>query len=395
MKTDCYPLLVAGAGVAGCCAAIAAARQGVRTLLVETGQFPGGVARTALIQHICGLYLNSDGPPEETMNSGLCREIEQMVMEREPGTRPIRMGRVYLLPCSGERLARLLHSLVLAEPHITMLTGSSVAGAEMEADLLKRVVVESPDGRRVINVSAAIDCTGDASLASLAGAELLESPPEERQLAGFSASVSGVSVDETLSIKVPYFCARWVEQGLLPAAMRFTTFTPSHIPGEGVLKSSVDCCGAPESRETARHDMERLLELLRKEMSQFVSAVAEAISPAVAEREGGRVAGEYILQRDDLLSARKFDDGVVKGAWPMEFWDRQRGPQYQYPPRGEYYEIPLRCLKARGIANLLIAGRCISASSDAIASTRVTGICMALGEQAGIAAAGYLERAIW
>jgi hypothetical protein len=88
-----------------------------------------------------------------------------------------------------------------------------------------------------------------------------------------------------------------------------------------------------------------------------------------------------------VLLARKFSDGIVKNAWPIELWYRLKGTVYKYVPRGDYYEIPLRCLMVRNIANLLTAGRCISVTHEALGSTRVMGACMALGDQAGKAAA--------
>ena len=99
--------------------------------------------------------------------------------------------------------------------------------------------------------------------------------------------------------------------------------------------------------------------------------------------------GYYQLTVEDILSARIFPDGVVKNAWPVELWDQDRGTVYRYLPEGSCHEIPFRCLTVRGITNLLTAGRCISVTREALGSTRVMGICLALGEQAGKAAAHY------
>jgi hypothetical protein len=103
------------------------------------------------------------------------------------------------------------------------------------------------------------------------------------------------------------------------------------------------------------------------------------------------VLGDYVLTKEDVLSARKFPDGGVKNAWPVELWDRAKGTVYRYVPRGEYYEIPFRCQTVKGVPNLLTAGRCISVTHEALGSTRVMGTCMALGEQAGKAAAYYVK----
>jgi hypothetical protein len=111
------------------------------------------------------------------------------------------------------------------------------------------------------------------------------------------------------------------------------------------------------------------------------------MSPGVVDREGPRIRGEYTLTADDVLNGRKFPDGVVKNAWPIELWDQERGPSYQYLEPGDYHEIPLRCLEVRGISNCWCAGRCISATHEALGSTRVIGTCISLGEEAGRQAA--------
>lgn len=73
------------------------------------------------------------------------------------------------------------------------------------------------------------------------------------------------------------------------------------------------------------------------------------MSSGISEREGLRMTGEYTLTEEDVLSGRKFHDGVVKSAWPVELWDQKKGPSYRYLDESAYYEIPLRCLKSRNI----------------------------------------------
>jgi hypothetical protein len=118
------------------------------------------------------------------------------------------------------------------------------------------------------------------------------------------------------------------------------------------------------------------------------------MSPRVLDREGPRVRGGYALTADDVLRARKFRDGVVKNAWPIELWDQTKGPQLEYLEPGEHYEVPLRCLEPEGLENCWSAGRCISATREALGSTRVAGTCISLGDQAGRAAAAALDSPI-
>jgi len=105
-------------------------------------------------------------------------------------------------------------------------------------------------------------------------------------------------------------------------------------------------------------------------------------------REGRRVIGRYRLTREDVLVGRKFEDGVARASWPIELWEEgQLGASFEYLPDGETYDIPLRCLHARDVENLFVAGRCLSASHEALGSARVIGTCLATGAAAGRAAA--------
>ena len=106
-------------------------------------------------------------------------------------------------------------------------------------------------------------------------------------------------------------------------------------------------------------------------------------APGPLARDGARLLGQYTLTAQDVLEARKFPDPAARSAWPVEFWDPETGPRYRYLPDGEFYEIPRRCLASERIANLFAAGGCISAETLALASVRVMGTCIALGEAAG------------
>jgi hypothetical protein len=111
----------------------------------------------------------------------------------------------------------------------------------------------------------------------------------------------------------------------------------------------------------------------------------------ITERQGQAVLGHYILKADDVVSAKKFPDGVVNSSWPIEFWSKDRGPEYSYIS-GDYYQIPERALCSIRYENLFCSGRCISADSRALASCRVMGTAIATGEQAGALAAKYLNK---
>lgn len=392
MKERSCELLIAGGGVAGVCAAVAAARSGVRTLLVERQRYLGGTGYAGMLHHLCGLYLNGDGIPEETLNHGLTSEIAGLLRACAPQKTVQKIGQVYVLPYAANDLHEVLTAAVENEKELTVLRNATVTGVEAADGIIRSVTVDAPAGTGTIAATMFIDCTGNGDVSAMAGADFELSPVNERQLAGFSIRVSGLADDDgTLSIKVPYYCARGVEQGILPPAVRFSTFNPGDSSGEGLIKMSVDGVDTLDRDERALENAQTMMAHLGQVLPAFRDARISGTSLKVMEREGRRIIGDYMLTEEDILAARKFPDAIAKNAWPIELWDRSRGTIYKYVPQGDYYEIPFRCIIVKGMTNLLTAGRCISVSHAALGSTRVMGTCMALGEQAGSAAAYFVR----
>lgn len=393
MKRISCELLVAGGGVAGCSAAIAAARSGIHTLLAERREYLGGTGFAGMLQHICGLYLNGDSIPAETLNGGLTHEIVELLKEKAPRKSVRKIGHVYVLPYAANSLREVLGSLIKAETNATLLRNSTAIGVEVCSGNIRSVTVEALGITQGIAATMVLDCTGNGDIAAMSGAEFELAPVTDRQLAGFSIRVGGLKNDDTaLSLKVPYYCAQAVARKILRPYMQFTTFSYGDTPDEGLIKMSFDGEDTPDRDERAFRDSDALLAYLGQVIPAFREARIMDMPLKVLDREGRRIIGDYMLTEEDVLSARKFPDALVKNAWPIELWDRKKGTIYKYAPQGDYYEIPFRCITVKGITNLLTAGRCISVSREALGSTRVMGACMALGEQAGKAAAHYIRK---
>jgi glycine/D-amino acid oxidase-like deaminating enzyme len=392
MKRVSTDLLVAGGGVAGTLAAVAAARSGVRTLLVEREAGLGGTGHAGLLRQVCGLYLNGEAYPSDTLNGGITREVAAFLGSGTPG-KIRKIGRVHVLPCAGGVLRKALAALCDAEKMLTVRCGSAVASVETEGGrTVRSATVEGTGDRVAVAAQAFVDCTGTGEVAVLAGAGYALSPENERQMAGFVIRLTGLSdPDGTLPFKVPYLCARAAQRGLLPPLLRWTVYSPGDASGEGYCKLSVVGEDGPERDEKASKEGEALVAFLKASLPAFREAVVADTSRKALDREGRRILGMYTLTEDDVLSARKFPDGIAGCAWPIELWDRAKGTVYAYVPDGEHYEIPFRCLAVKGFTNLLAAGRCLSATRAAQGSARVMGTCMALGERAGLAAAHYVR----
>jgi hypothetical protein len=391
MLTSC-DVLVAGGGVAGVAAAVAAARRGARTVLAEKDGFLGGTGYAGLLQHICGLYAGDDALPRETLNQGICREIEQALLGKSPERKIKKIGKVWVLPYRREDLLSVLADLCAKEKNLEVYQDTAVASAESRDNGISSVRLKRPGSEYSLIPGMVIDCTGDAAVAAMAGAEARMASYDERQMAGYVMLIAGLQAyDETLSLKVPYQLARAVQRGILGPSARFTVFSPGDSPGEGYCKMSIEGEASPGRNERARTEATAIHKYLASVLPEFGDSSLSNTSLRVMDREGRRIAGEYTLTEQDALSSRKFEDGVVRNAWPIEIWDRSRGTIYKYVANSGYYEIPFRCLRVKGVHNMLAAGRCISVSHEALGSPRVMGTCMALGDAAGRAGAFWVK----
>lgn len=385
-------VLVAGGGVSGVAAAVASARSGCRVVLIEKEKALGGAGTRGMLRTICGLYLNGAEEPAETLNRGIVREIVSRLRALAPHRTVAKVGKVFVLPCSSDDLGQVLESLCRQEPNLVVSPGTTGVSVASGSGRITDVIATHGGNLQSIRPRAMIDCTGSGDAAVLAGAEFDLASPEDIQMAGYTVRVRGIrDRKESLAIKVPYVLAGAVKDRELPPNMRYTTFGMGDAPDEGYLKFSAEGADSAEREQRAQEDAEKAFRILADRLPAFREASIAGTSQGVLDREGRRIRGEYVLTEEDVLSARKFPDGVVKNAWPIELWDRHKGPVYKYVPDGDYYEIPLRCLIVKGFSNLLAAGRCISVTHEALGSTRVMGACMALGDVAGHAAAALVK----
>lgn len=383
-------VLVAGGGVAGVAAAVAAARGGCRTILIEKSPVLGGIGVRGRLRTICGLYMSGAHEPTGTLNEGIVREIVAALRRLSPERTIERIGKVFVLPYATGDFEEALRTLCRNEQNLTVLLGIEAVAVDGASGRIIEISVERNGERQNMRPKAIIDCTGNGDVAVLAGAESDLALPDERQMAGYLVRLRGLQGgDEMLALKVPYVLAVAVKKAELSHAMRYTSFTRGDEPDEGFLKFSVDGADSPDREHRAKESAVKAVRVLAERLPSFQHASLVETS-GVLDREARRIRGEYCLTEDDVLCARKFSDGVVKNSWPIELWGRSAGTIYRYVPPDDYYEVPFRCLRVKGFENLLVAGRCISVTHEALGSTRVMGACMALGDAAGRAAAALV-----
>ncbi|MCU0858857.1 MAG: FAD-dependent oxidoreductase [Pontiellaceae bacterium] len=376
-----YDVMIAGAGAGGVPAAVAAARRGAKTLLLETGAAPGGTMTAGLGFPVCGLFENEVSRPPRLLNGGLSEEFFNAVCEadRDP---VVTMGRVYVCRCSAA-LFRSIFERWLDHKNLTFIPRITGLEAETSGGKIGPLRFRTSDGvQQTVFPKQVIDCTGQGAVIRQSGAARIE--PAKLPLAGFAVRLCGIGPDLLLSVKVPYQLRKAVEAGALPDWCRFTFFSPGHPDGrEAVCKFSPPAAFTTDETFAV---VQRALAVLRAEIPAFQTLEIIECSPAVLQREGVRLKGRYVLTGDDVRAARTFGDAAARGAWPMEYWDAGNGPQYTFVETGPFYEIPLRALRSETFQNLWAAGRALSADSAALSSVRVIGTAMAAGEACGRAA---------
>jgi hypothetical protein len=397
-----FDIVVAGGGSAGLAAAVAAARSGAETLLIERGGLLGGMGASAFVHTICGLYQLRKEPEAIFANDGFSREFACRLIERGGAAGPIRMGRVDVLPHDPVHFAALADEFVAATPRLRTWLHTELIGATRAGNHLESAEVVCRGRRKVVESGAWIDATGDAVLTVLADASYDQVSAERLQRPAYIVLLRGCAhslFSDDGRLKLAHALAGAVRSGELPPSALGAAFRPGSAADQVFL--TIDLAGGgldgaswdplspdclAEVEMTGRRTALAIVGHFQSKMTDLSACRVAAWPARAGVRESGRIAGVYELSGGDILRGREFDDGVVTVAWPLEFREKPVGPRWQFPREGQPARVPLRCLRHRDVVNLWAAGRCLSASHEAQASIRVIGTCLATGEAAGLAA---------
>jgi hypothetical protein len=395
-----YDVVVVGGGAAGLAAAVTAADRGARTALVARHGFLGGMATAGMVGTICGHYRTSASGPPEPLNEGFAETFARRLMTAPGCGTPIRRGRTYVLPYTPFAFACLADDLASSAPHLDVYLHAYLVRVEARDRHIETLCVATSEQSLELRARTVVDTSGDAVVAWHAGAATETAPRAEQQLPSLVFVLQDVD-SEALGAGARVAVLRALmtaeQEGLLPKGASNLTLGPSRQPGEVICKLTLSgITEEPAGRDflttaeqEGRKRVRAVTEFLRTR-APFARAFLSHTAPQIGVRESRRVIGRYRLTREDVLTGRKFEDGVARAGWPIELWENGRlGASYEYLDDGETYDIPLRCLQAREVDNLFVAGRCMSASHEALGSARVIGTCLAMGEAAGIAAARH------
>jgi hypothetical protein len=414
-------VLVVGGGPAGLGAAIGAADAGARVILAERYGFLGGNATAALVMPLMSFHTNkedrraeprpgtrllpTDHGPGDPIIAGVLKRMLERLVHVGGAIRPS-LDTGYVVPFDPEWF-KLVALEMLDEAGVEFLLHSFASGVLGE----KRVegaVFETKSGPVAVRAKVVVDCTGDADLAVQAGAP-------------FEVGRSdGLAQPMTLMFRMGDFRKDVFEQyvaqhpdqwrgvhGLWDLVGKATRAGHLQLPREDILffatphehEVSVnstrvtrvlgtDVWDLSYAESESRRQMAQIAEFLRRYVPGFEKAYAVQSGINIGVRETRRILGEYQLNAADVLNARKFDDAIARGAYPVDIHNPAgSGTVLKRLPPGEAYDIPLRCLLPQSTDGLIVAGRCMSGTHEAHSSYRVMPIVMATGQAAGVCAA--------
>jgi len=413
-----WDVIVLGGGVSGCMAAIASARQGARTLLVEQYGFLGGSLTNAGVGPMMTFHAGSrqvvTGIPQELVDrmcalGGCIGHIEDTTGYASSVT-----------PFDGEIMKLALDQLT-AESGVKVLFHAHLVGAEKQDGTLTAVQVQTRGGRLELKGRVFVDATGDGALSAAAGAQVRQG----RDLDGFcqpmttNMKVRGVDIaalkaeirrePENFNIRdldaldrAPRLSAAGFyrqfnaakQRGELSTAREDVLLFETVAPGEVIVNTTrvvllnpTDPWDLSAAEQQGRRQAHELMRFFRKHCAGFAQAELVSTGVQIGVRESRRVMGEYLLTAEDLLSSQYFADTVALGGYPIDIHNPTgEKTETTHLKPGQFYYIPLRSLIVKGLDNLLVCGRCISATHEAGAAIRVTPIAMGVGQAAGTAA---------
>ena len=415
-----FDVVIAGAGTGGVVAAIAAARQGAKTILIERKGYPGGtvVEGGTALHSFYNLWKAFPGIEKRQVVKGIPQEIINRLLIAGGTTGHAEMIRGYdadsICTAIDTEIYKLVTFEMLQEAGVFVCVNTLLVGAIMEGSRIQGVITESRSGREAVYAKSFVDCTAYGDLAAYAGADYTE--PNDYPVVN-SMGVANVNIEKYYEFLKSHDAVGQLGRGLrsgkkgqiirlsgilsnLPSGFSEvarkigmdTMTTTVHDNYLMFIKMNLRMPVSPTNRdEVAKAELElrkrqrSAIELFRKYMPGCEKAFIARTSPSLNIRRGRLITCDYDIKLSDVLEGRHFDDDI------MAYGFHDSAPRLKIKDGGTY-GIPYKALCVAGIDNLLVAGMMITSDHDAHMSTRNTVSCMGQGQATGTAAALCAEK---
>ena len=421
-------LLVVGGGPAGVCAAVAAARQGLKVVLADSGNCLGGMGTKGLVGPFMTCY---DAAGENMIIRGLFEEIVDRLIAEGGALHPsgirqgteftawISEGHDHCTPFDPEILKKV-YDRICAEAGVKVLFHANFLSPIMKGRRICGALLLTPSGVEAARAKMVIDATGDGTVAFRAGAPCVFGDPENNRVqpASLFFRINNVDTDRLIADVVPhlpefrrvngvsYRCLHWrvaeaEAAGEWDLARKSVNIWRSVEKDQWVINctrihgvDATDCENLSAAEVEGRRQVEELMNFFHKYVPGCEKATLMGTGSTMGRRESRHVHGDFILPVDDLINGVIPDDNILLSANSIDVHGAMGGPAggLYMPIKKNMYGIPYRCLIPKDVEGLLLAGRCISADSPAAGAIRVMPPAMAIGQAAGTAAAICIQQ---
>ena len=388
-----FDVIVCGAGPAGICAAVAAARQGAKVALLERYGVPGG-----------NLTCGHVGPILGMVGKGTMRDELMALLEVPDNDMIGRVGVAHDMQRAKTVLTEFIH-----HENIEVYLQTMAADALVEDRRITGVVISTKEGLLALEGKVVVDATGDGDVAAFAGCQI-EKGREDGLMQPVTLEFTLDNVDEDRGVicigdvddvafngqRFLDYCKQCAQKGMLPEHLAAVRLHPTVHKGERQVNTTqangVDSTKIEDlypAELALRGQIDTLIRFFRENLPGYENCKYIASGTTTGIRESRRVVGEYLITAEELAAGKRFDDVVVHRAEfivdihnPAGAGQAEEKIQYVVP-----YDLPYGCFVPKGVDGLMTAGRCISGTHRAHASYRVMSICMAMGQAVGVAAA--------
>jgi len=418
-------VLVIGGGPAGLGAAIGSAKTGARTTLVERYGFLGGNATASLVGPFMTSF-SADGRVQVVRGvfDELVRRMEDIGGAVHPSKVPagvaqsayMKPGHIGVTPFDPEAM-KLVSAELCLEHEVELMLHTVFIDPLLDGERVQGAVLHNKEGLQAVHAATVIDCSADADVAARAGVPFKQGRDSDHLTQPMTmfcrvGNVEREAVDAYFAAHPEEIEERLAFASCIRAAQVSGDYAPPRerlslyeSPQPGVWRVNASRILGADGTKVAdltraeiegRRQVFQILGFLQRWVPGFERAVLLDTGAQVGVRETRRIEGEYTLTQDDLMTGRYFEDTVACAAYPMDIHD-PTGAGGGVSNRGEtanVYHIPYRCLVPKRIEQLLVAGRCVSATHEALGAIRVMPPSFAMGEAAGTAAALAIQEGV-
>lgn len=411
-----FDVIVCGGGPSGVAAALAAARRGCRTLLIERYGFCGGMATAALVNPFSGHAFYDQLAPLGERASLIGGIFKEVASELQKGGG---FGSVLMDAAFDEELLKRIYDKLLVEAGVTIRYHTQLASVRKKGECIVSIdTLSKGGGAASFAAKTFIDCTGDADLAAAAGCPFSVGRDADGLTQAMTVSFRMANVDKSAmfvsggmrparSLVEPYF-----QKALASGELHYPYRNFIHFydyPRPGVLHfnmTRITCVSGLSTEDLTKAEIEGrrqayiMSDWLINHVPWFRNAFLDKIACQVGVRETRHIHGLYTMTMEDIVEARKFPDGITRSRYFIDIHNptgakdlhQKNGGKGEVangfgPPPGDYYEVPFRSLVSEACPNLLTACRALSATHEASAAVRVMATMHGVGEAAGIASA--------